>query len=382
MKSIKEKKGITLIALAVTIVVILILAGVTIDAVFSDNGIINKAKEAADRMNNLVKEDEAELNELLNELNETMDSNWNSNIEIPEGNNEGGGENTETDEENIGDLIDDGTIQIGDYVAYQPSGDESYTISRTYSGASSDQKINKDNLNWRVWDKTKEGNVRLISETATSAKITLNGANGYNNGVYLLDDLCNSLYKSDTSSAQNLKIEDIQSKMNLQVWDYKNTENYNKKFSPSSKEYPLILAQEKLQTINGRTGTLSLSVQNSLVTGSSTASSWSVTNTKWNNIMGSSNYIEGIYYEMLHGNNKLQYWLSSRSVFAESGYAFYSINYILGNNIENNGLFTCGGANVSKSYGARPIITLDLATKVILENNSDGKKPETAWIIK
>ena len=84
MRNIKGKRGITLIALAVTIVVILILAGVTIDVVFSDDGIINKAKEAANRMNNLVKEDEAELNELLNELNETMDSNWNSNIEIPD----------------------------------------------------------------------------------------------------------------------------------------------------------------------------------------------------------------------------------------------------------------------------------------------------------
>ena len=73
MKSIKEKRGITLIALAVTIVVILILAGVTIDAVFSENGIINKAKEAANRMNNAVANDQAELNELFNELNEMMD---------------------------------------------------------------------------------------------------------------------------------------------------------------------------------------------------------------------------------------------------------------------------------------------------------------------
>ena len=72
MKSIKEKKGITLIALAVTIVVILILAGVTIDAAFSDNGIINKAKEAANAMNNAVVNDQAELNDLLEELNEIM----------------------------------------------------------------------------------------------------------------------------------------------------------------------------------------------------------------------------------------------------------------------------------------------------------------------
>ncbi len=86
MKSIKEKSGITLITLAVTIVVILILAGVTIDVTLGENGILNKSKEAANRMNNLVKEDETELNELLNELNATMDLNWNSNIEIPGGN--------------------------------------------------------------------------------------------------------------------------------------------------------------------------------------------------------------------------------------------------------------------------------------------------------
>ncbi len=84
MKSIKEKRGITLIALAVTIVVILILAGVTINAVFSEDGIINKAKEAANSMNNAVANDQAELNDLLEELNEIMNSEWDNNIEIPD----------------------------------------------------------------------------------------------------------------------------------------------------------------------------------------------------------------------------------------------------------------------------------------------------------
>ena len=113
MRNIKEKRGITLIVLAVTIVVILILAGVTIDVTLGQNGILEKSKETANRMNNLVKEDETELNELLNELNETMDSNWNSNIEIPE-------ENTipEPDPEppKIEDVTDiqDETIQVED----------------------------------------------------------------------------------------------------------------------------------------------------------------------------------------------------------------------------------------------------------------------------
>ena len=96
-----------------TIIVILILAAVTIDAVFSEKGIINKAKEAANSMNNAVANDQAELNDLLEELNEIMNSEWNSNIEIPE-------ENTipEPDPEppKIEDATDiqDETVQVDD----------------------------------------------------------------------------------------------------------------------------------------------------------------------------------------------------------------------------------------------------------------------------
>ena len=46
MKKMKENKGITLIALAVTVVVLLILVGVTISQV-TGNGIFNKSSAAA-----------------------------------------------------------------------------------------------------------------------------------------------------------------------------------------------------------------------------------------------------------------------------------------------------------------------------------------------
>ena len=48
MKKEKNEKGITLIALVITIIVLLILAGVTIAALSGDNGILNRAKEAKD----------------------------------------------------------------------------------------------------------------------------------------------------------------------------------------------------------------------------------------------------------------------------------------------------------------------------------------------
>ena len=47
MKNAKENKGITLVALIITVIVLLILAGVTISLVIGENGIINKSKETA-----------------------------------------------------------------------------------------------------------------------------------------------------------------------------------------------------------------------------------------------------------------------------------------------------------------------------------------------
>ena len=64
-----KQRGITLIALVVTIVVLLILAGVSINAVFGQDGIIQKAKDAQNKM------DQATQNDLdsINSLNEWID---------------------------------------------------------------------------------------------------------------------------------------------------------------------------------------------------------------------------------------------------------------------------------------------------------------------
>lgn len=46
MKTLRNKKGITLIALVVTIVIILILSGITVGMIINDNGILKETKEA------------------------------------------------------------------------------------------------------------------------------------------------------------------------------------------------------------------------------------------------------------------------------------------------------------------------------------------------
>ena len=57
----KNNKGITLIALVVTIIVLLILAGVSIAMLTGENGILNRASESADKQAIAAAKDEVSL---------------------------------------------------------------------------------------------------------------------------------------------------------------------------------------------------------------------------------------------------------------------------------------------------------------------------------
>ena len=65
---LKNKKGITLVALVVTIVVLLILAGVSINLVLGNNGIIAKAKEAKRKSAEASQNDLKGMNGLVSEM--------------------------------------------------------------------------------------------------------------------------------------------------------------------------------------------------------------------------------------------------------------------------------------------------------------------------
>ena len=70
---IRESKGITLIALVVTIVILLILAGITITALFGENGLIERAKLADQKTQEGAQNDistienlDAQVNKIVN----------------------------------------------------------------------------------------------------------------------------------------------------------------------------------------------------------------------------------------------------------------------------------------------------------------------------
>lgn len=66
----KEQKGITLVALVITIIILLILAGISIATLSGDNGLFNRARQAK---NNTLDAQNRE-NEALNSYNNAIDN--------------------------------------------------------------------------------------------------------------------------------------------------------------------------------------------------------------------------------------------------------------------------------------------------------------------
>ena len=78
-----NNKGITIVALVITIVVLLILAGVSINLVLGNNGIISKAKEAETKSGEASENDLKEMNSLIEEMESALNDGKTESETIP-----------------------------------------------------------------------------------------------------------------------------------------------------------------------------------------------------------------------------------------------------------------------------------------------------------
>ncbi len=69
----KKQNGITLVALVVTIVVLLILAGVSISLVMGQNGVVKKAQDAKTNYTNAAGEEQDQMDKVANEINKLLE---------------------------------------------------------------------------------------------------------------------------------------------------------------------------------------------------------------------------------------------------------------------------------------------------------------------
>lgn len=91
MNKIKSTKGITLISLVVTIIILLILAGVTIATLMGENGIIKRAGQAKEEYEKAQIAEQESLNELEKQLEDynkglpdnTKDTEAGTEVKIP-----------------------------------------------------------------------------------------------------------------------------------------------------------------------------------------------------------------------------------------------------------------------------------------------------------
>ena len=406
-KKMNTSKGITLIALVITIIVLLILAGVTIATLVGENGILSKATEAGNKteeknaeeevkiavMGSIGTNGELENEELKDNLNkienisgvpeEITDSSYPLTVIVK-------GKYSYTINKNgsIGESVTRERIKVGDYVNYTyDQKTTGFSLLATQSGHASNQTINqKSGIKWRILNIHENGTVDLIGDVSASDQtIYFQGALGYNNGVYLLNDICKELYSNSTLgiTARSINIEDIESQMNetgiaaRDAYVHANTQYGNTKtYTGSNTKYPNLYTQENgggIDTVevntngigrndNGYTSPTeetSSKASNNLIV---TQTYYYFSNTSANYFKdydGNSSTVRDILF-----NTGTSYWLASRSVDCLSTEVGFGLQIISSATLNSSLLFRSSGTTHNPTYRLCPVVSLGANIKI------------------
>ena len=151
-------------------------------------------------------------------------------------------------------------IQIGDYVNYTydiDSASSSYTLESKYSGYSSNQTIAQTTgLTWKVLNVDKENDtVDIISTNPTSSTVYFGNILGYNNGPYLMNEICKAQYSNKTLgvNARSINLLDMEKHLTVTGITARNAYQYDSstakygttKTYTSNTKYPSLYANQK-----------------------------------------------------------------------------------------------------------------------------------------
>ena len=423
---VANEKAITLIALVVTIVILLILAGVTITMTLGQNGLFTRAREGAAAYNESEVRDD--LSMLITQytwdkasektdksLGDYLKDNGATSVKAnADGTtlevtykgytfkvNKDSGEITEvskSDSSTIPTIIP----KVGEIVSYTPdSPSTGYDLSTAKSGWSSAQTIDEtyDPTTWKIMEVDENGNITKLLGIGAKT-VTFYGSTGYNNGVYLLNDICKSRYGNASlgATARSLTIEDIESKMNATGIAARNaykagTTQYGttKTFTGSNAKYPAIYAQEKYSGVdvsdvtagsqviagevnataqakmnpNGKSGSDNIYTtlpETSETTGPS-KTNLTCTQTYYRFDSTPSSYFDDSnFYNMIFGTGTV-FWLASRCVNCGSC-AYFGLRYVASSGLNGNGLFLSYGSSLNCNYRLAPVVSLSSGIQV------------------
>ena len=359
----KTEKGITLVSLVVTIVVLLILAGVSINLVLGNNGIIAKAKEAETKSAEASQNDLKGMNALAEEMNNAL------------------GEKPK---------VDLSKYKIGDSVnyTYDPAS-SSYTLESKYSGYSSNQTIAQTTgLTWKVLNVDKENDtVDIISTNPTSSTVIFANILGYNNGPYLMNEICKAQYSNKTLgvNARSINLLDMEKHLTADGITARNAYQYDSstakygttKTYPSNTKYPSLYANQKGAGPNITEAEASKKITQPDTTKGNdpyeeskpivpkgtteptndstygTGNPLTVTQTYYYRPINDTNY--GTASSILANSTK--FWVAARDVHTRSDYATFGLR-IADTNAYGCNMFYSNGDTGGSTCALRPVVSL------------------------
>mgnify|MGYP004461142523 CR=1 FL=1 len=203
---IKQAKGITLIALVITIIVLLILAGVTISMLTGENGILKQATSAKDTTDKSEFEEQVKLAVMAAKTNNTGSINT-SDLET-ELNKISGTEITKSANNELPWIVKKGSYEV----TITAEG----TITTNTTGKDDGKKDEDTKIDYGT--KKPAEDTRTVKEQATSAKpegSTIDSATNENTGIVMIDsnqnewvwvEVPSTVFTSATSSTDYDKI--------------------------------------------------------------------------------------------------------------------------------------------------------------------------------
>ena len=391
MKSLKENKGITLLALIVTIIVLLILSGISIAMLVGDNGIYDNAKTAqrATRAGEVKERVALEVsnNQILKYTNREEKTRDEVIAElVAEG--ELTAEEVEELESSETPVITIGGIRIDFSVLPEKvqtwtqdgtsvtDGEITLTVGQAVTGYSVDVEINSATQTISNWYVLGAKNGELLITTNTSYEnVTLSGIEDYVGGVAKLNTAASKYSDGDmANSTRTLDMADINRITGYNpevdgssvgsVWEYGNEVTYTLKdggtVSYQGTKQPTTETDSSYTQFQYWNGTEIVT----LATGESTTLTCTAVNYNASSADSATKamlFTNTGAYPGASGN----YWLGSPYVNCNEGYASWGLHIVYSSNIRKDGtlFYSYDGTN-SYTKGLRPVVSLKSSVKV------------------
>ena len=279
-------------------------------------------------------------------------------------------------------ILNDINIKIGDSVnyTYDPAG--SYSLSSTYSGSSDQTIAQTTGLTWKVLNVDKENDtVDIISTNPTSSTVYFKNILGYNNGPYLMNEICKAQYSNKTLgvNARSINLLDMEKHLtspgitarNAYQYDSSTAKYGTTKTYPSNTKYPSLYANQK-----GAGPNVSSITPSDITKGNDpyeeskpivpkgtteptndstygTGRPLTVTQTYYNISINDTNY--GTASTVLA--NGTPFWVAARFVSTGSDGAYFGLR-IANTYTDGYGMFYSNGSTNGYIYALRPVVSL------------------------